>query len=140
MALEDDLLVPLILIGLALLIVAATAAYAIWDARKNRPRAERGMAHLSNSLKLLPYFARGEFSVLLDESGDLFRKKRYRDCIALTAKAADDLDQLLTVVRDGRAELDSIESKIEAARARGLTIDREAIGLDGAKKFWGVGE
>lgn len=128
------------LILLALLIIALTASFAVWDGRKNRPRAEKGIEELSERMRSLPPFAAGEFSAELDSTRTLLRQKRYRECVRRTAQVRQDLDQVMEVVRQGRAELASIESKVQGARDRGLIIDRAAIGLDSVRGFWGVGE
>lgn len=134
----EELFVPLLLIILALLIISITVTAAAWDKRKNGPRAERGVAVLSSRLAVLPDFAKSEYSVVLDEARKLLRQKRYRECIRRTGQAADDIAQLMEVVRQGRAEIRSIEFKVEEAKARGLIIDREAIGLDSVSRFWGI--
>lgn len=140
MVVPGELLFPIALIILALIIIAATVTLAVWDSRKNRPRAERGVRELSSRIVVLPGFAKGEYEAMLSDAQTLLGQKRYRECIRRTSKALTDLAELMEVVRQGRAELHSIEAKVEEARLRGLAIDRQAIGLDSVSRFWGQGE
>lgn len=137
---QGGLIVPSLLIVSALLIIVLTVSFALWDGRKNRPVAERGIEELSIGIRSLPPFAVAEFSAELDSSRTLLRQKRYRECIRRTDLARQELDQVMEVVRQGRSELISIESKVMEARDRGLTVDRAAIWLDGVSGFWGVSE
>ncbi|GEM_PF-6471497 len=139
MALPGELLLPLSFIGLALLIIAATAIAAIWDGRRNRPRAELGLRELSDRIAILPDFAKGEFTAMLDDARTLLAQKRYRECMKRSAEAVKGITELMEVVRQGRAELRSIETKVEELRSRGLVIDRHAVGLDSVSRFWGEG-
>ena len=137
---QVELFVSLLLIVLALLIIAVTVSAAVWDGRRNRPRAEREVSELAVKVGTLPQFAVGEFSAQLDDSRAMLRQKRYRECIRRTGESIGELEQLMEVVRQGRAELHSIEAKVEEAEARGLGIDRGAIGLDGVSRFWRQGQ
>ncbi len=135
-----EMFMPLLLIVLALLIIAVTVTVAVWDNRKNKPRAERGIEELSSKLAVLPDFARSEFSTALGETKELLGQKRYRECTRRSQKVVDDIAQLMEVVRQGRTEMRSIEIKVKEADARGLVIDKGAIGLDGVSRFWGSGD
>lgn len=128
------------MIGLALLIIAATVTVAVWDGRKNKPRAELGVRGLSDRVALLPEFAKGEFTAILDDSRTLLTHKHYRESIKRSSKAMSDIAELMEVVRQGRAELRSIESKVEDLGSRGLVIDRKSVGLDSVSRFWGEAE
>jgi hypothetical protein len=135
-----EMVLPLLLIALALLIIGVTVAAATWDSRKNKPRAEKGIEELSGRLKAVPGFAQSECSAALEDIQALYGQGRYRECIKRADRASGEIDQLMEIARQGRAELRSIEAKVEDAGAHGLVIDRGAIGLDSVSRFWGNGE
>jgi hypothetical protein len=139
LAIANEYWVPIYAIfTVALLIIIVGYWMVLREDDKNKPVAKQKIAELRTATAILPEFARTELSGMVAESEALFGRKNYTRALRRAEAAMSEVSDVREVIDQTRASIAASQDKLHKARALGLEISEEAVGLAALTRELGV--
>jgi hypothetical protein len=136
---EDDWTIIYAIFFVVLSTIVAGYWLSIRSDEKKKPQAKQKCGELQAVMAELPQFAMLEFTAKLSEAEGLFDRKQYKRSLRHAEAAMAEVKEVREVIDQTRASIATSETKLQGARALGLEISEEALGLTAIKRELGGG-